>query len=562
MKCLPPIRTLVSLAVGIAAISPMDVAAEVTQQAYVKASNTQNQTQFARSVAISGNTMVIGSNHENTGAAKSGAAYVFVRTGDTWTQQAYLKASNSQINDEFGVSVAISGNTIVVGAWYEDGGSPGVNGNQADETAYNSGAAYVFTRSGTTWTQQAYLKASNPGADDYFGRSVAISGDTIVVGASDEDSNGTGVNDVQTNNSRQNSGAAYVFSRSGTTWSQQAYLKASNPDVNDYLGASVAISNNTIVVGSFFESSNATTVNGNGADNSASNAGAAYVFFRSGTTWTQQAYLKAANAGSGDLFGSAVAIHGDTVVVGAPGEGSGDGQPTNNAAVGAGAAYVYLRTGTSWVQQSYLKASNAQANDYFGSSVAVSLDGIAVGATREYSKATGINGSQTDNSMFFAGAVYLYSRAAGVWKQEAYVKASNTDSADEFGDRVALSGDTLVVGAMKEGSNAVGINGNQANNSLSSAGAAYVFTGVPGAAAPPIRVTGVSKSGNSVTILFSSSPGLPIAGWQVDGSPDLQGWPDAMTSSSTISEVTSGNYRAVVNVTGKPASKYFLRVAR
>jgi hypothetical protein len=164
-------------------------------------------------------------------------------------QQAYLKASNAEADDQFGFSVAISGDTLVVGAWGEDSSATGVNGNQSDNSAGSSGAAYVFVRSGTTWTQQAYLKASNAAGDDGFGCSVAISGDTVVVGAANEDSSATGVNGDGTNNGSNGSGAAYVFVRSGTSWSQQAYLKASNTDVGDAFGTKVAISGDTLVVG-------------------------------------------------------------------------------------------------------------------------------------------------------------------------------------------------------------------------------------------------------------------------------------------------------------------------
>src|SRR5206468_3352783 len=143
-----------------------------------------------------------------------------------------------------------------------------------------------------SWTPQAYLKASNTGPLDEFGYSVAVSGDTVVVGAPFEDSNATGVNGNQSNNSADDSGAAYVFVRSGTNWVQQAYLKASNTDPDDKFGSSVAASANTVVVGAPHESSNATGVDGDGSINSASHSGAAYVFVRSGTTWTQQAYLK------------------------------------------------------------------------------------------------------------------------------------------------------------------------------------------------------------------------------------------------------------------------------
>jgi hypothetical protein len=151
------------------------------------------------------------------------AGAIYPITIDPLVQQAYLKASNTEAGDQFGLAVAISGDTVVVGAPTEDSNATGVNGNQGDNNAASSGAAYVFVRNGTTWSQQAYLKASNTGAGDLFGRAVAISGDTIVVGANGEDSDGTGVNgNRQGNNSSSSSGAAYVFVRNGTTWSQQA----------------------------------------------------------------------------------------------------------------------------------------------------------------------------------------------------------------------------------------------------------------------------------------------------------------------------------------------------
>ena len=162
----------------------------------------------------------------NNSATNAGAAYVFVRSGTTWSQQAYLKASNTEAGDVFGYSVAVSGDTVVVGAPYEDSSATGVNGNQSDNSA-TSGAAYVFVRNGTTWSQQAYLKASNTGAGDGFGGSVAVSGDTVVVGALMRTA-ARHRGERHTNESATAAGAAYVFVRSGTTWSQQAYLKASN----------------------------------------------------------------------------------------------------------------------------------------------------------------------------------------------------------------------------------------------------------------------------------------------------------------------------------------------
>ena len=236
----------------------------------------------------------------------AGARYPI--TIDPLAQQAYLKASNTEANDLFGISVAISGETVVVAARGEDSNATGVNGDQTDNSAPESGAAYVFVRDGATWSQQAYLKASNTEALDLFGSSVAISGETIVVAASGEDSNATGSNGDQSNNSAPFSGAAYVFVRDGASWSQQAYLKASNTEAGDSFGTSVAISGETVVVGAEEEDSSASGINGDENDNSAPDSGAAYVFLRDGATWSQQAYVKASNTEADDVFGFSVAI--------------------------------------------------------------------------------------------------------------------------------------------------------------------------------------------------------------------------------------------------------------
>src|SRR5262249_35676171 len=163
-------------------------------------------------------------------------------SGSAWTQQAYLKASNTGANDYFGISVSISGNTVVVGAAHEASGATGVNGNQTDNSFPFSGAAYVFVRNGTTWSQQAYIKASNTGHGDSFGEKLSVSGDPLVVGAVSESSSATGVNGNQADDSAGNSGAAYIFVRNGTNWSQQAYLKASNTTAMDLFAYSVAAS--------------------------------------------------------------------------------------------------------------------------------------------------------------------------------------------------------------------------------------------------------------------------------------------------------------------------------
>ncbi|TMQ11683.1 MAG: integrin [Deltaproteobacteria bacterium] len=462
----------------------------LAQQAYIKASNTGANDYFGYGISLSGDTLAVGAHAESSaamgvngnqadnGALQSGAVYVFVRSGTTWTQQAYLKASNTDAGDSFGQSVSLSGNTLAVGAYRESSASSGVNGNQADNSMKNAGAVYVFVRSGTTWTQQAYLKASNPGVEDSFGAWLSLSGDTLAVSSFQESSAATGVNGNQADNSVRNSGAVYVFTRSGTTWSQQAYLKASNTGVNDIFGTSVSLFGDTLAVGATGESSSATGVNGDQTDNSVSSSGAVYVFVRSGTTWSQQAYLKASNTGASDAFG-AVSLYGDTLAVSATGEASAatgvNGNQADNSASDSGAVYVFVRSGTTWTQEAYLKASNTGAGDAFGYGVSLYGDTLAVGAYGESSAATGINGNQADNSASNSGAVYLFTRSATAWTQREYLKASNAGAGDNFGLSVALSGDTLAVSAYREGSAATGVNGDQADNNATSSGAAYVF---------------------------------------------------------------------------------------
>ena len=446
-------------------------------------------------MAISGDTVVIGAPYEPSNATGvngeqsdksapgAGAAYVFVRSGTNWSQQAYLKASNTDSRDMFGESVSLDGDTLVVGAPGESSSATGINGDQSDNSAPGAGAAYVFVRSGTNWSQQAYLKASNTGSNENFGLfSVAISRDTIVIGAPYEPSNATGVNADQSDNSAPGAGAAYVFVRSGTNWTQQAYLKASNTDSGDMFGESVSLDGDTLVVGAPGESSSATGVNGDQSDNSTSGAGAAYVFVRSGTTWSQQAYLKASNTDAGDNFGWSVAISGDTVVVGADFEASKatgiNGDQSDNSATEAGAGYVFVRSGTNWSQQAYLKASNTGAGDRFGDPVAIAGDTVVVSAYWESSNAIGVNGNQSNNSAIGAGAVYVFVRSGTNWTQQAYLKASNTEANDLFGSKTAVAGGTVLVSAAYESSNATGVNGNQANNSAPLSGAAYIFTGL------------------------------------------------------------------------------------
>jgi hypothetical protein len=425
-------------------------------------------------------TLTPGSNTVTVVLTDGSGPQTYTLTVHYLTQEAYIKASNTEAFDSFSTRVALDGDTLAVGVNSEDSNATGINGNQADNSAANSGAVYVFTRTAGVWTQQAYLKASNTGTTDNFGVSVALSGDSLAVGAFGEDSNATGINGNQADNSAADAGAVYVFTRSAGVWTQQAYVKASNTDANDQFGTNVALDGDTLAVSANGEDSNATGVNGNQADNSAADAGAVYVFIRSAGVWTQQAYVKASNTDASDNFGVSVALDGDTLAVSANFEDSNatgvNGSEADNSATSSGAVYVFTRSAGVWTQQAYVKASNTGTNDNFGVSVALSGDSLAVGAYFEDSNATGINGNQADNSAANSGAVYVFTRTAGVWTQQAYVKASNTGASDNFGIRVALSGDTLAVSANSEDSNATGINGNQADNSAANSGAVYVLT--------------------------------------------------------------------------------------
>lgn len=482
-----------------------------SQSAFVKTPNS-DVSDSLRDVAVDGDTVVIGSNGEdsnqttitngstassNNAASGSGAVYVLKKDAGIWTQQAYIKASNAEANDVFGSAVAIDGDTIVVGAYFEDSNQTTItNGltSSSDNSASSTGAVYVYKRTADTWAQEAYLKAPNADTGDQLGYSVAISGDTIVASAFGEDSNQTTITNGATasaDNTAGQSGAAYVYKRTGVNWAQQAYLKASNAEANDQYGITVAVSGDTVVVGANAEDSNQTTIT-NGATSSADNtlgqSGAAYVYKRTGTTWLQEAYLKAPNAGSSDNFGVSVAIDGDTIAVGALTESSNQTTVTNgatasadNSAPGAGAVYVFKRTGTTWAQEAYLKAPNAEINDSFGRRVSISGSFILVGAYSEDSNQTTISNDGTasaDNTVSGAGAAYVFKRTDGIWANQAYLKASNAGMTDSYGYSVWISGGTAVVSAAGEDSSGTSIiNGETSNtdNTVSGSGAVYIY---------------------------------------------------------------------------------------
>jgi hypothetical protein len=407
---------------------------------------------------------------------------------------------------------------MAVSAHWEASAATGVNGNQTDNSIPQAGAVYVFTRTGATWTQTAYVKASNtgragvgdlPGDGDQFGFSLALSGDgnTLAVGAITEDGGAQQINGPQ-DDSRQTSGAVYVFAQSGGAWTQQAYVKGSYVEGGDLFGFSVALSfdGNTLVAGAFDESGTGRTIDAS-HDNDAEGSGALFVFTRQNGAWSQQAYIKGSRNEESDQMGYAVAISDDGTTIAAgvgdeacltPGinpPGCADDTPAlGGANIWVGAAYVFVRTGTTWTEQAFIKASNARPYNAFGAMLTLSGDGntLAVTAYLEDAAGRGVRAPELQplltkdrlnawrdhvNQAEESGAVYVYTRSGGAWAAGAYVKAANADEGDEFGSSVALSGDgrTLVVGAHQEDGAAGGVNGNQDDNAGADSGAAYVF---------------------------------------------------------------------------------------
>lgn len=458
-----------------------EAAAKDAAIVYLKPSNTQPKEEFA-DVVLDGDTLVVGAPREQSAASgvnadqtdrsapSAGAVYVFRRTGGVWAQEAYIKASNAAGGAVFGAAVALHGDTLVVGAFQES------------TSALHAGAAYVFTRAGTTWSEQAILRASNARAEAAFGNSVALSGNDLVVGAPGDTSNAVGVNGNQGDSSVPGAGAAYTFTRTGSSWSQTAYLKASNTGVNAAFGTTVALENDTLVVGALSEASKATGVNGDQSDTSAAGAGAAYVFARNAGTWSQQAYLKSSNrppAGAQQGFSLALSLSLNTLAVGQYIEPSGakgvGGNQNDSSAANAGAVYVFTRTGSTWSQQAYLKASNTRTLALFGYSLALDGDSLVVGSSGESSNAVGRDGNQADTSQSSAGAAYTFARKGSAWSQTHYLKATNTQGQASFGYSVSQSGGTIAVGAVYESSGATGVNGDAGNDAAPLSGAVYVF---------------------------------------------------------------------------------------
>ena len=334
------------------------------QQAKLTAEDGAAGDQFGGSVALSSDMALIGARRDDDNGDESGAAYVFTRSGAGWSQQAKLTAADGATGAEFGYSVALSGDTAVIGAARDD--------DKGDD----SGSAYVFTRSGADWSQQAKLTAADGAEGDVFGISVAFSGDTAVIGADLDDDKG------------ENSGSAYVFTRSETGWSQQAKLTATDGEAVDIFGVRVAVSGDTALIAARRDDDDV-----NGVD-----SGSAYVFVRSGTRWSQQAKLTAEDAEAGDMFGYNVALSADTAVITAAMD--------DDKGANSGAAYLFARSGSDWIQQAKLTAPDGAADDVFGWSVALSGNTTIIGAPTSIFALPG-----------GAGSAYVFEHSGSSWSK-------------------------------------------------------------------------------------------------------------------------------------------------
>jgi trimeric autotransporter adhesin len=414
------------------------------QQAFIKAAQPDAEDLFGFAVALKGNILVVGAPEEDGDSpgvdgdessnetATAGAVYVFERSGSEWRQAAYLKAAEPSESASFGHSLALdrfrpkTGTNalwrLVVGAYHDGNSAVGVDPSERDMASPTSGAAYVFDNTGDGWKQTAYLKASNTDPGDAFGTSVALAGNTVVVGAPDEKSAGQGPSADPDDDSAFASGAAYVFAydEANQAWTQSAYLKPDNSAADFRFGTTLTIEHSTIAVSALTEPSSRTGIDPEPGNLDAPEAGAVYVFDHdvfdhdAEGGWQQTAYLKASNSDVRDHFGAALGLRGNALAVGAPLEASAQPgiQPPqdDNTAPGAGAVYLFFRKDGEWSQQAYFKASNAQPGDNFG--LALGFDGVqlAVGAPYEDSSAGGITSASggPNNAARAAGAVYWF----------------------------------------------------------------------------------------------------------------------------------------------------------
>lgn len=382
-----------SLALALLLVFVTATAAASADVVTLAADDNEANSFFGFSVAISDDVAAIGAQGASAKGADSGAAYVFYRSNGRWCQQSKLSALDAQSGDQFGGSIALSGDTIVVGA------------RRDDDRGEASGSAYVFVRTQSGWVQQAKLTAADGQAGAEFGRSIALWGDTAIIGAALDDANG------------EDSGSVYVFTRSGTTWRQHSKLVARDGAAGDVFGISVALEGDTALVGADLD------------DDNGENTGSVYVYTNVNGEWREQAKLTASDAGEVDIFGVRVAISGDTALIAARRDDD------DVKGVDTGSAYVFVRTGTTWAQQAKLMADDAEPGDLFGYTVALNGD-------------TGIvTAAMDDDSGLNSGAAYVFRRVGSAWKQQRKLTIDEGSENDVLGWSAALSNRFALIGA-------------------------------------------------------------------------------------------------------------------
>ena len=433
------------------------------QQAKLTASDGKAGNEFGISVSLSGERALVAANADDDNGSNSGSAYVFDLSGSTWTQTAKLTASDGAAGDNFGWSVSLSGDRALVGAVVDDD-----NGSA-------SGSAYVFDLSGSTWTQTAKLTASDGAAGDMFGWSVGLSGDRALIGAVVDDDNGS------------SSGSAYVFDLSGSTWTQTAKLMASDGEASDHFGDSVSLSSDRALVGARFD------------DDNGSGSGSAYVFELSGSAWIQTAKLTASDGAVADGFGASVSLSGDRALVGAFHD--------DDNGRDSGSAYVFDLSGSTWIQTGKLMASDGAVDDEFGDSVSLSGDRALVGARFDNDNGSG------------SGSAYVFKFSGSAWSQTAKLRASDGAANDNLGSSVSLSGDRALVGARYD------------NDNGSGPGSAYVFGFNQPPTAEPDAFSADEDTVLSGDVLFDNGNG-------VDSDPD--GDPLSVTTTPTSGPANGG----------------------
>jgi hypothetical protein len=355
-------------------------------------------------------------------------------------QQAYLKADAPDANDHFGSSVAISGDTIVVGAPRSNPANWGI------VAPTKPGIAYVFVRRGDTWSPEGTLVPSTTNRPDLFGVQVAVDKDSALVGAPDESNTGTGA------------GAVYAFARSGGSWSLAQRVQPNMPIAPSAFGFSVAMQGDTFLAGAPQDATVETA------------GGSAYVFTRTSGMWQETQHLQATEIKEQATFGHAVAISGNRALVSAAALDLLQ-RPTPN-----GEVYLYERVGANWERRDIYTSADPFSVDLFGGSIALTDNALVIGCNGDSSASRGLNGDPRNRDAFRSGAAYMFGpQRDSKFAISAYLKASNADRDDAYGQAVAVTSDMIVVGAPFESSSSKGLGGDPSSNAAANSGAVYVY---------------------------------------------------------------------------------------